>query len=118
MRGYFRQPEASAPVLRDGWLHTGDLGYWRTAKPTGRTKDLIISAAPTSGRRTSSGRSRCRGVRRGDACAFSAEAALGEEVVVLVQGLLVGVFRSTLEGLIGIHPTGLSSETVGVRLPD
>src|SRR5262249_15216228 len=26
MKGYFRQPEASADALRDGWFHSGDIG--------------------------------------------------------------------------------------------
>jgi long-chain acyl-CoA synthetase len=46
MRGYWRDPEASAAALRGGWLHTGDIGVmdadgflWLRD----RAKDLIIS---------------------------------------------------------------------------
>jgi long-chain acyl-CoA synthetase len=46
MRGYWRDPDASAAALRGGWLHTGDIGVldadgFLTLRD--RSKDLIIS---------------------------------------------------------------------------
>jgi len=42
--GYFRNPQETARLLRDGWLDTGDLGYLLDGElvPTGRVKDMII----------------------------------------------------------------------------
>jgi acyl-CoA synthetase (AMP-forming)/AMP-acid ligase II len=46
MKGYWKLPEATASALRDGWLHTGDLG---TMDEQGyvyimdRLKDMIVS---------------------------------------------------------------------------
>jgi fatty-acyl-CoA synthase len=44
--GYFRNPEATAAVMRDGWMDSGDLGYRADGELfiTGRSKDLIIKA--------------------------------------------------------------------------
>jgi acyl-CoA synthetase (AMP-forming)/AMP-acid ligase II len=44
MAGYFHDPETTARVLNDGWLWTGDLGYFAQGQlfVTGRVKDLII----------------------------------------------------------------------------
>ena len=45
MKGYWNRPDATAAVLRDGWLHTGDLGYFDAGGNlfiTGRRKEVII----------------------------------------------------------------------------
>lgn len=44
--GYYRNPEATRELFRDGWLDTGDLGYMADGEIfiTSRVKDLIIRA--------------------------------------------------------------------------
>ena len=49
MAGYWKNPEATAKTIVDGWLHTGDRGYICPENPrflyvTGRFKSLLISS--------------------------------------------------------------------------
>ena len=45
MKGYWKRPDATAAAIRDGWLYTGDLGYFDAAGNlfiTGRRKEVIV----------------------------------------------------------------------------
>jgi fatty-acyl-CoA synthase len=89
MQGYLDEPVATADVLtEDGWLNTGDLGYTVSGRliVTGREKDIII----VNGRNfwphdLEYVAERQRGVRTGDAMAFSLDNGAGEQAVMLIQ---------------------------------
>jgi long-chain acyl-CoA synthetase len=45
MKGYWNRPDATAEAIRDGWLHTGDLGFkdaHGNITITGRAKEVIV----------------------------------------------------------------------------
>ena len=48
MQGYYKNPEATAGAIRDGWFHSGDLGRLDAdgnLTITGRSKDVIVLAS-------------------------------------------------------------------------
>lgn len=91
MKNYFGEPQETAKTLSpDGWLDTGDLGYWAEGEIviTGRAKDLII----VNGRNVWpqdlewTAEQGIVGLRSGDVAVFSVQSDGGEErVVALVQ---------------------------------
>lgn len=90
MEGYVGQADATAGVLRDGWLNTGDLGFlWKgELYLSGRAKDMLLlrgrNYAPEEVERVVEA---LPGVRTG--CVVAAtwlpEAADGERLLVLVE---------------------------------
>ncbi len=46
MQGYYNRPEETADIIKDGWLHTGDIGEFdgKSLKLTGRIKHIIVTS--------------------------------------------------------------------------
>ncbi|WP_205873453.1 AMP-binding protein [Mycobacterium camsae] len=89
MSGYFGRPEATAAVLIDGWLDTGDLGYFADGELfiTGRVKDLIIKAGRNfHPQDIEHAVGRLTGVRKGCVIAFGVPSRdAGEGIVVVLE---------------------------------
>ncbi len=89
MPGYFPATgDDDAGVLCDGWLDTGDLGYWSNDEIviTGRAKDLLIINGRNIWPQDIEWRiETLPQVRRGDVCAFSVYTGEVESVVIVVQ---------------------------------
>ena len=85
--GYYKRPDATAELLRDGWLHTGDLGYLLDGELVlcGRIKDVIIvggrNVFPEDIERAVA---TIDGVRAGNVIAFGVDGYKGKESVVVV----------------------------------
>ena len=87
MQGYFAQPEASAEVLRDGWLDTGDLGLLDGGELfiTGRAKDVVIIRGANHAPQTFEDcLESVEGVRKGCAVALGFAPPGGENEALLV----------------------------------
>ena len=94
MRGYDAVASQTEAVLSaDGWLDTGDLGYWREGALviTGRAKDLIIingrNVWPQDLEWTIE--QAVPGIRTGDVAAFSVEEN-GQEILILAAEARAG----------------------------
>jgi fatty-acyl-CoA synthase len=117
MRGYYRDPAATAEVLTmDGWLDTGDIGYriGRRLFVTARSKDVIIingrNIWPQDLEHLADD---LPGVRQGNVSAFAAPSPMGEDLAVLVvecreqnadrRNALVSELEQTVRLHFGIH---------------
>jgi long-chain acyl-CoA synthetase len=100
MLGYWHNDEATARALRDGWLHTGDVGQFRpdgTLEIVGRKKELIVLAT-------------------GKKVAPAAIEARLTASPLVEQALVIGEGRTHLLALIVPNPERLRAEVGRRRL--
>jgi long-chain acyl-CoA synthetase len=88
MTGYWKSPEATAQAVRDGWLHTGDVGHFDDdgyLYVVDRIKDLIIRGGFNVYPRDVEDVLLSHPAVVGAAAVGRPDAKLGEEVVAFVQ---------------------------------
>lgn len=129
--GYFENPEATESGFKDGWLQTGDLGYFASSDFAtgqdgqqlficGRIKDLIIiRGANHYPQDIEWAVGDLEGVRRGNVCAFSVMRDGTEELVVIAEAgkrdaerLLEEIPRVVRQGF-GLVPSEVMITRVG-----
>jgi len=88
MHSYFRDPEATAACLVDGWLDTGDMGYQNAEGYlfiVGRAKDMIIINGKNHWPQDIEWAvQQLPGFHQGDIAAFSLETETGEETAAVL----------------------------------
>ena len=124
--GYFRNPAATAEVLHQGWMDSGDLGYLAGGElyVTGRRKDIIIKAGrnlyPQEVEELVGG---VTGVRKGCVAAFGVgDPAIGTERLVVVTETRVTAppARAALESAVRervVDALGLPPDTIVLAAP-
>ncbi len=88
MSGYYGDPESTERSIRDGWLHTGDMGFIADGElfVTGRLKAVLIRAGEKyHAEDLERAAERVGDVRHGCSAAFAVEASGAEEVVLVVE---------------------------------
>jgi long-chain acyl-CoA synthetase len=100
MQGYWNMPEDTAETIKDGWLHTGDLGEMDDGflRITGRKKELIVTAG-------------------GKNVAPTYIEALLTEDPLIIQAFVVGDARKYLTALIVPNPDTLRAEIIQRQIP-
>ena len=87
MHSYFRDPEATAECMADGWLDTGDMGYLVDGYLfiVGRAKDMIIINGKNHWPQDIEWAvEQIPGFHQGDIAAFAIETATGEETAAVL----------------------------------
>lgn len=115
--GYFRRPDATAASFRpEGWLRTGDLGYFAEGDLVvcGRIKDMIIvggrNVFPEDLERPAQ---KVAGVRPGNVIAFGVEGGRKGDTVVVVAEVKEGDPAAVRDGIaVAVR------EAVGIRPDD
>ncbi len=121
-RGYFQNEEATAAALRNGALHTGDLGYLADGRlyVCGRIKDLIIiRGANFHAQDLEWAVSELEGVRRGNVVALGLTLEGEERLILAVEctsteaDAVKAKVAARINEAFGLNPYEIVAVTVG-----